>query len=403
MWYSYIRDTLSIMNFQRTVVASLLVWTLIPVSTFARETRNPQIVTFDVNELLFSLQIKEPSANLVGFTATPTGDHHGFLFDNGQSTAIYRDGEKVYSGMSSKCSQQAYFFWMTDDGHLVYTPNCTSLYLDDTLLVNNSTVLEMGVTNAAYEKGVFYYINGSSIEGYKPSTKKRDVLYKHNVVRILYLRKNGEHIAYATEESFEKYAIYRDGKKLADQKIDNPTNFLLTKEGDVYYFTYNDDKYSIYKDKRKFFTGKGIGASIFEDDNGVVWHASYINNTDPNKIIISFYKAQNKKNLFPSTVGNLEGAIIFKNSQPAVRVLKKGTKNDFYLFKNLKMIGKAFKFFPVDYNGPFFASNGKVYMRNYDGTRWQAYEDGQPILQNAFSQVWLVKKQADDSIAIYGY
>lgn len=389
-----------IMISHRSVWAVSIAFMLCSSTAFAAGSDAAGYEAYDVESLLQSLSIREPISDLKAMAASSDGKHHGFAFSNGKYAKVFRDGAMVYSGDSGMCFMTAFLFRMTEDGHLLYSRDCSSLYVDDQKVFEENNVLAYGQDSVTYENGTLYYPYGDDVMAYDIAKKKGRALYSHPKTQVLYLRKDGKYIAYSVLDSSGRAFLYLNGKKVSSVKISNPSNFLLTRKGDVYYFTEQNTRYSVYKNKGKFFTGAGKSGFLFDDGQNNAWHVSYI---DGDAFELFLYKGSTKKNLFPSDVGNAEGYMVFQEDAFAGRVLKKGTSDDFYLMKNGKTVGSKFSFASLkDYNGPFFGEDGKVYMRNFDGTRWQASQDGKVILRDEFENVWLVMKQSDGKAAVFG-
>jgi hypothetical protein len=102
-------------------------------------------------------------------------------------------------------------------------------------------------------------------------------------------------------------------------------------------------------------------------------------------------------------IGNIEGFMAFDGEHFAVRAQHRGDSL-FQLLKDGSFVGEEFSFDPhrKDYNGLFFAKNGKVYLRTYQHGRWIALEDGKKIVTNVFQHVWLLRRAPTGDVFIYG-
>jgi hypothetical protein len=80
----------------------------------------------------------------------------------------------------------------------------------------------------------------------------------------------GNEIFYTVSDWSGRSSIYKNGKKVSRVSVANPANFLVTKSGDVYYFSQAGTRYFIHKNNRRYLVGRGQGEFLFEDEKGGV-------------------------------------------------------------------------------------------------------------------------------------
>jgi hypothetical protein len=96
-------------------------------------------------------------------------------------------------------------------------------------------------------------------------------------------------------------------------------------------------------------------------------------------------------------VYNMEGSMGFgRGLSYAMRVLVSGKDDSSYrLLKNGKLTGDVFDFSGVrDNDGVQHGPEGRTYMRNMKNGRWLLYEDGVPVHQDGFDQVYFFRATA---------
>ena len=377
-------------------VASLVAACLFLPGVAAQKTT--AIVRVDVQKLLQANGIHQPVANLRALVSDADGTRHGFLIDTGRGISVYRDSVTLYNGAGSACTDEPFLFWMTPDGHLVFTPDCSTLYFDGTVVSSKNLVIKAARESAVYVGGFLIYPEKTLVKKFDPSTKKSKILYSEPGENILFIRAKGDHVAYTTSSHLGN-RIYVDGRKVATG-IDNPWNFLLLDNGDVYYFSQNGRDFTLWKNDQSFLSAEGHGGFIFADGRNRVWHVSYQVLATVAHIYLGY---DNYRNVLEDTIANVEGVMAFQGDHFAARAQVPKSDN-FSLLKDGKFIGDKFEFArgKKDFNGLFFAGNGKVYMRNFNRGRWYAYEDGKKILSTVFTNVWLVQERTGGDVAVYG-
>ena len=366
----------------------------------------------DIEGILTKYRIRESVASLVAVTADKYARNMAFFFVSGQEYSVYRNGDLLTESTLSPRTLEflpAVFpslFAFTPDGHLLYSVNPTELFFDDIRVSDpgNTFSYASGNDTVHYAKGLLTYPETSRIQRYDTRTGKRRTLYEADGF-VQYMRGVGGDAYYTVFEKGGTY-FYKNGEKITDKTIDNAANFKIA-GGHVYFFTTEDDSYTLWEDDRVFFTGKGRGAAIFSDPQGYIWHVSSEPYTsmveDP---LYGFTRAkvwiyENGTLLATPNLGNMEGWITFKDEQFAARVAL-AQPGVFHLLRNGKLVGKTFGFDnPRDGRGIVFAKNGKTYMRNSVDGRWVLFDDGKPTLNSILQDVYYVDVSGP-KVRVYG-
>ncbi len=282
---------------------------------------------------------------------------------------------------------------------MVHSINHTDLYIDDVKVSSDENTYSyyIGSDTVAYDGTYLYFPEQDKILSYHVDGHVWTTLYTvPNSGEVRYMRRIGKEMYYTVREGNDVY-LYRNVSRLYDTPIDNETNFLVTKKGDVYTFFRTEDGYQLRMNNRPIFTGKGYSGFLFEDPRGAIWHVGYevyqAKTSDPTfgtqRFNVFVYK--NGKKTSQPGLANMEGAIAFQGNQQAFRASLPANPQTFYLIKNGKKTGQSFLFDARrDNHGIAFTPNGKTYMRNYVGGGWQLFEDGKKVLADKLKDVWSV-------------
>ncbi len=358
----------------------------------------------DIGQLIKHDGIPHDVHDLKAFVADATDTHHGYIFHDGKWGSLYRDGTlivKFYNDLPEidLCSKTNYAIWMTDDGHLVYVASCKFLYVDDKNIATDDSHYRVGKNAVTYQNGKFTYPEGNSVKQYDPVSGEKKTLFQQD--SLFFVRVNGSHVAYSTWDTDGSSSLYLDGKKVSAVPLDNPANFLLMKNGDVFYYQKTSGRFQVYKNSSRYLTGKGAGGFLYADERNVPWFVTYALHADGRTADVWLYEGKKKKPL-PKRIGNIEGTMAFQDGQYAARVQGPGEK--FVLMKNGVTIGQTFEFLQnlqKDFAGLFFSS-GMVYMRNFIAGRWMLFEDGEPILSDTYSNIWFARTLQEGTVKAYG-
>ncbi len=200
------------------------------------------------------------------------------------------------------------------------------------------------------------------------------------------LRRRGKDIVYTATDEDGINRIYKNGKLLSDEPVDNPSNFLILKDGSVAFFTADKTGFSVMRDGKRVFTDDALSAFLFEDPVGGLWTVGYTVTEDD---VLDVRVARGDE-VLATHLSNMEGAISFLGQRSyAFRGSPFGGEGEFYLYKNGKKTGEGFAFDGRrDATGIRYLENGKTYMRNLVGNRWAIFEDGKRLLPAKIRDGW---------------
>lgn len=355
----------------------------------------------DVARVLNGFRITENVADLRAVTVDATGKEYGFYFASAKKGlfTVYRNGRVMKQGdvESLYDLQQPTIFRMTASGQLLYALHGTDLYVDQKQVSDDGFPFSKGVDSVHDEGGVLTFPEGGAVVRYDIARDKRMTLHKH-VGSIEYLRRSGGYVAYALrEKGFVR--MYKNGRRVSAKPVENPENFAIGKQGEVYFFTKAARGYSLYRDTRSFVTGKGDGAYVAVDPDGHVWHLSYVRLD--RRTAISLTKDRAGVNLLPPNVANAELSLSFVEGGYATKASFSDDPSAFFLVRDGKVLGDSFLFeYPYnDLHGmrPWIDS---LVTRAYVGGRWTILADGEGVDHASLGRAWFFRVQGE-TLTIY--
>lgn len=366
-------------------------------------TRNQSTVEIvDVGALMKAQKIPASAGELTAVTANRRGDKIALLFvaqgQAGKTYSLYENGKAVITARPLAYGTLPAVFppelRYTEDGYLVHSANPTELFAGSQLVSapDNEFSFAIGSKSAPDDgEGTLYVPQTDSILAhYLPSGTSR-TLYSHPGARVIYTQAQGTDIYYVLQES-DGLHLYRNGYKLYTTAIANPANFLVTRKGEVFFFTEANGGYDLLRNNRSVFHSNGYSAFLFEGERGEVWHVGYevAQSGGTQSFDASVYRGGRKVPV--GRLSNMEGFIAFgSNGNYAFRGAPYGEPDAFRLYVNGKQTGPAFAFDNAkrDDHGIMFAG-GKTYMRNVRNGRWALYEDGRPVRTDSLKDVWFI-------------
>lgn len=357
---------------------------------------DPKQEWVDVARVLNGFRITENIADLRAVTVDETGKEYGFYFASAKKGlfTIYRNGRVMKKGdvESLYDLQEPTIFRMTASGRLLYALHGTDLYVDQKLVSDDGFSFSKGVDSVHDEGGVLTFAEGGSVVRYDIAKDRRTILHTH-LGSIEFLRRDGGTVAYTLrEKGFVR--MYKNGRRVSTKPVENPENFAIGKQGEVYFFTKAARGYSLYRDTRSFFTGKGDGAYVAVDNDGHVWHLSYIRLD--RRTIVSLYRDREGVNLLPSNVANAELSLSFFGGGYATKVSFSDDPTAFFLVQDGDVLGESFQFeYPYnDMHGmrPWLDS---LVTRAYTDGRWRILSDGESLGHASLSRAWFFRVQGE--------
>lgn len=365
------------------------------------ETSSISPVWIDAARLIDTYRIPEKVADLRGITTDPTGANVGFYFSSSRkgTFAVYRNGRRMQRGVNTSMYdlQEPTIFRMTASGDLLYDLHGTDLYVNATPVSLGAYMFSLGVSSVHEHGGLVTFPEHGKVVAYAIARNTRTVLYQHEG-EIQFMRRAGGNIAY-TVLRHGRVTMYRNGRIVSAKDVDNPTNFALSRNGDVYFFSKVPRGYALYRNARPFVTGKGNGAYVDIDPEGHAWHLSHVRT--PSKSTIHLRKDRSVAEYLPAGVANAELYFGFLQDGYALRASFLDDPSAFYLIRDGAEVGDAF-FFDYPYNDRhgFIVGESNVIFRGFDGERWRATIDGTTVDHPSLKQVFFLRMQ-DGVLTIY--
>lgn len=373
-----------------------------PVEAAASDTLSidPGVMQFDVQWVdiahkIDAFRIREPLADLRAVTVDASGQNYGFFFASARAKdfVVYRNGRRMVRGNieSSYELDHPVIFRMTASGDLLHAIHATQLYVNNTLVSTGDYSFAVGVESVQDHGGRLTFPEGGNVVEYDIATGMRRMLYRHTG-SIVMLRRSGETIAYTLRERGGSVRMFRNGRRVSARVVENPYNFAVAKNGDVYFFTKAARGYALYRNGRSYVTGRGAGAYVAVDPNDVPWHLAYQRRDGVNDVAL--HKGRSAANLLPSSVANIELFLLFVDGGYAVRASLHDDPTIFHLVRDGKAYDDAFFFeYPYrDFNG-LTDVNGSVVVRMFDGGEWRISADGVRLVDAQLSTVWFYRVQ----------
>lgn len=408
----------------------------------------------NLNDLLQKHDIQESLSSLVDFAIDAEGKKFAFLFiDNkymyvdsigiprNQMARIYLNEKKIYDGgWSAECMPRSgSWFDMTKDGYVLFTPDCLSLYVNEKM-VNVSRHAGRGLGSGyAYDNGKLVFLSGTeiktgnilkdddSIKEFTIANKKTRVLFRHRGKEINSLKVTNGNIAYIIKEGSKLiktednpwpdtplitwldtktydsvWGVYLNGKKIKSNVV-NP--FLVLSSNKVPY-TYENTKgkYVLYAGKKIYTTDIDVGGMVYEDDSKKIWHVDFQKNESGNIAGFTVLREKMAQKIPPNLLG-LDMFTVSKNHYAFL-----GTLNSegslFQLVSDGMFMGEPLLLHVPSANkndALFFGINEKIYMRAENReNKGIMTENGKPIFTKEFKDIFLIRKNLNGAIEVYG-
>ncbi len=349
------------------------------------------VTWIDAGKLADTLRIAEPVADLRAVTTDPTGKNVGFYYVSAKEKTftVYRNGRLMQSGDLETLAdhQKPLIFRMTASGDLLYVVHGTDLYVNAAPVSLDRTSFPS--VHSVYERsGTVTFAEGGNVVAYDVVRNTRRLLHKH-AGTIESIRRQGDTVAYTLRER-GGVRMYRDGRRVSAKIVENPQNFALSQEGDVFFFTKAARGYALYRNTRSYVTGKGAGAFVGIDPKGHVWHLSYTRLDSRNTIRLQ--KDRSPKNLLPANVENVELDMGYPDGGYALRAAFFQSPSAFFLVRDGASLGRAFNFdFPFNDTNGLLAWDDVAVLRVHDGNHWRISADGEILSDSRLKEVFFAR------------
>ena len=344
----------------------------------------------DVARVIDGLRIPEKIADLRAVTADASGKNLGFYFASNSKGvfSVYRNARLMQKGVIENVYdlQEPAVFRMTGSGDLLYALHGTDLYVNQTSVSRDLYSFAKGVDSVHEEGGVLTFPEGGDIVRYDIARDRRSILFRH-LGSIEYMRRKGDTIAYTLRErGFVR--MYRDGRRVSTKAVDNPENFAIGKEGEVYYFTKAPRGYALYRDARAYVTDKGNGAYVEVDPDGHVWHYAYVRLD--RRTTVSLRRDRSSDNLLPKDAVNVELDLTFPGDGGfAGRVAFAKEPTHFWLVRDGQALGQPFLFeYPLNDMHGMDVLGDAIVLRAFDDSRWRILMDGEKVTHAKYRKAW---------------
>jgi hypothetical protein len=362
---------------------------------------NPSIVkpdaeVIDVEALLKGRSIPTGSRHIVAFSTDDAGKHFAVLLgaDTGKEFFLYVNDTLVRHGTWDR-EIVPIIFTVTGNGHVISSIEPTELYMDGTRISSPDNMYRYGAgKDGVYvSNGRVVYVDGKSIRSWKMISGGSELLYRHPEGEIHYMRMRDEDVVYTLIIGKDAY-LYKNGAKISPSPINNPENFLLARNRNVYAFREEAGSYIVLRNDEEIFRSEGKPGFLYEDAQGTIWHAGYTV-LDDKKSVIDVKLYRGSRRVVPElAIGNIEGVIGVPqgiSSAYAVRVSLRGDKDPFLfrLLHNGEIVGEPFAFGnPRDTGGIAMLQDGTAFLRSYDKGHWVLTRNGLPYLTHLTQDVW---------------
>lgn len=346
-----------------------------------------------VETILENWRVYEDVNELVAVAANKNRRNVAMLFKEGSAFRVYKDGVLLLE-REVRNPQIPDFFRLTDDGVLIY-------YLEpDTLYVNGDRVSSTSNTHLysggmrlqdLYRRGSVTFVDGRTIRRYEAFNGRSTILHRHPH-DIAHARVHGSSVYYTAYDvqPLPGYYLYRNGRKVDYDRVANPRSFAVSGRGDVYVFRESDETCSLHKNGEVYAAAYGRCGFLTLDPAGNVWHV-VARNDDTSASGIGAVLYRNGVRVRAPTLHDLETFIGFgPDGSYALRALPSARSDAGYrLLKDGRLTGDPFDFTGVrDALGIQYGPGGRTYMRNLNDGHWVLYEDGIPVNEGGFDQVY---------------
>lgn len=372
-------------------------------------SNNASFQKVSIEKLLEKDAVPYKGKIITTFRTDATGKHYAVvMYDNVTSAyQVYKDGIKLYDqSIDEKYGSQLIprLFRFTDDGsHLLYAIESTVLFMDAVRLssVDNSYNYYTATISAGEKDGNIIFPETDSIVRYEPKTKTKNVIFRHAKKQLQFVRIAGANYYYVIADEAGVNSLYKNGNIVSAVPVDNPTNYLISLDGGVYYFSKPDEStYEIYRNDKRVYSGNGFGGFLFESPQKELYHIGYrISEGKLNDI--QLYRDGQK--ISTVALGNIEGSMDFSDDGKHFGTRSSKTSDPllFWLYKDGEWAGESFAFAEKkDFTGVQFLG-AKSYMRNFVENRWKLYEEGHVVSDSFFENVWFFRIDGG-KVYVYG-
>ncbi len=288
----------------------LTLFALLFLAPFSVRAASGAFELVNVDSLLEKYKIHNPVENLHDFSTDENGENHAFLFiDSQKNVEVFRNGTMLYHGtLPWSCSISVGAFIMTDDGHVLFTPDCKTLYVD-TKSMNSDSKMSVGIQGGySYRNGIVYYLSKNAVMQFDVKTKAKKMLFRHPE-QLLWLEMQGQNLMYLgkrergmlkkSESSGFKdtdtvkwgdlktyapvYTVYVNGKSVGKKTGLFPPN-ALGHDGMPFFTSETGQSFNIYAGKSIYKKLDQYGG-IVVDDFGSVWLYSTDSKTSQSSLI----------------------------------------------------------------------------------------------------------------------
>lgn len=433
--------------------------TIVALMSFIGISHTAEVQKFELHniaEILKNYHIQEPLNSIVDIATDAKGKNFAFLFidkkyayvdsigvSRNLAARIYLNDKKIYEGgweEAGACvSFSSNLFDMTDDAHVLFVPDCMSLYVDGKLVgISRNASRGLG-RGYAYSNGKLIFPSGTIIKGsnrvkeddvikeFNLANKKTKVLFRHRGKEIdllqvangniAYLLKEGNRLVRSEPSSFPNtsdvtwgdisyyesvWGVYVNGKKIKSNVV-NPMLFLSS-NGTTYTYEETKDGYILYAGKNSYATGIDLPGIVNEEDAKSIWYTDFHRNKNDDITGFSLFRDKTAKKI-PAGLLGIDMFVASNNHYSFLANLSQ-TGSVFRLVSDGIFIGAPISLhFPSVNNNDnlFFGMNGKLYMRaeNTENKGFMS-ENGLPIFAKEFTDILLIRKESNKAISIYG-
>jgi hypothetical protein len=369
------------MRFSGVVVSLALALSF--ASAYAAE---PTVEPRFIETMMEDWRMNEDTSELIAIAADDKQENIGLLFRKDDTFRVYMNNRLILTQKAAGVKDPQLF--VMADGHLVYHLNPLDLYVDGERVSSTSNTFKYseGVRlEHMYTRGKIVFPDGNTIRSHDLRTNRSKILYRHSG-DIAASRVHGTRTYYTVKDiaPLPGYYVFRDGKKLYYDSVDQPKRFEISPEGDVYFFHKGKETCQLFKNGELYAADEGTCAFIYTDENNNVWSVIGKRSSVATGFSMRLYK--NGKRARTPAFYYIESNMSFKGAMYGARVLTSSKDlSDVRILKNGRLIGDVMNAGSLtDAFGVQFGPRSKTYARTMLNGKWVITEDGKPILTNTF-------------------